>query len=255
MGLFWIPAPAPLPPGWVTLGSPFPPSASVSPWVLGGRCSPRWGAAEGRRRQGPGGSGTAHCGGPGPPGPAEAARGAPPPGRGSRRRQLAAPQLQPQHLPRPDGAGAAGPSAPPSGCSRRAGGGARAEPEPSRLPEPCPRRCPPPGGAAPRRKRQLSRSASARAAPPLQVRVRSRRCKVLGGTDGLRPGPAPPGAAGCLSLGFLRAALRGALRLHRRPRVTRARLQSSCSHRCGRRVRGLAQGLQRLNLSQYQYVI
>lgn len=254
MGLFWIPAPAPPPPGWVTLGEPLSSPSLSLPVGTRRTLSAKVGSRRRPAEAGPGWERDRPLRRAGTSGPAEAARGAPPPGRGSRRRQLAAPQLQPQHLPRPDGAGAAGPCTPPSGCSRGAGGGARAEPEPSRLPEPCPRPCPPPGGAAPRRKRQLSRSASARAAPPLQVRVRSRRRKVLGGTDGLRPGPAPPGAAGCLSLGFLRAALRGALRLHRRPRVTRARLQSSCSHRCGRRVRGLAQGLQRLNLSQYQCV-
>lgn len=119
---------------WMTLGSPFPFQASVSPWELGGRGVPQR-TGEGRRRQGRGGSRTAHCGGPGPPEPLLAARGTPPPGRGSRRLQLAVPQLQPQHLPPPDGAGAARPCAPPtSGCSRGAGGGAGAEPEPSHCP-------------------------------------------------------------------------------------------------------------------------
>lgn len=134
------------------MGSLLPLLASVSLWVLGGRCVLR---REGRQRQGPGGSRTAHCGGPGPPGPAEAARGAPPPGRGSRRRQLAAPQLQPQHLPRPDGAGAARPCAPPLRLQPRRGrrSPSRAQAEP--LPEPCPRTSPPPGGAAPHQERQV----------------------------------------------------------------------------------------------------
>lgn len=204
------------------LGEPLSSPASVSPWVLGGRCGPRWGAAGGRRRQGPGGSGTAHCGGPGPPGPEEAARGAPPPGRGSRRRQLAAPQLQPQHLPRPDGAGAAGPCAPPLRLQprrgRRSPSRARAEP----LPEPCPRRCPPPGGAAPRRKRQLSGSATARAEPPLQVRARSRRRKVLGGLTVPTPRACASGSCRLPVPGL--PPRRPPLRLHHRPRVTRARL-------------------------------
>lgn len=132
LGFFRVPVLASQPPIWVTLRRPLSLPASVSLWVLGGRCVPRQGAGKGRQRQGPGGSGTAHCGGPGPPGPAEAARGAPPPGRGSRRRQLAAPQLQPQHLPRPDGAGAgaAEPCAPPPAAAAAR----EAEPQPSPSP-------------------------------------------------------------------------------------------------------------------------
>lgn len=131
-GSFWVPSQAA---GLGDLGvSLSPPGLSVPVGTLRVPGRVRWGEPE---EAGPGGSRTAHCGGPGPPEPAGAARGAPPPGRGSRRRQLAAPQLQPQHLPPPDGAGAAGPGvSPPSGCSRGAGGGARAEPEPSRCPSP-----------------------------------------------------------------------------------------------------------------------
>lgn len=189
MGLFWVSVLALPPRLWVTLGSLFPLLDSVSLWVLGGRCVLR---REGRQRQGPGGSRTAHCGGPGPPGPAEAARGAPPPGRGSRRRQLAAPQLQPQHLPRPDGAGAARPCAPPaSGCSRGVGGGVPAEPKPSRCRSLARVRARRPVGQP---LTKSARSASARAAPPMQVRARSPRRKVLGGL----PVPTPRACASCI---------------------------------------------------------
>lgn len=124
--------------------------------------------------------------------------------------------------------GALGPPAPlrlQPRRGRRSPSRARAEP----LPEPCPRRCPPPGGAAPRRERQPARSASARAAPPLQVRARSRRRKVLGE---LRvPTPWACAAGSCrLPVSFLRAARRRAPLLHHWPQVTCARLQSSCPH-------------------------
>lgn len=210
----------------MSLGAPSSPGLSL-PVGTRGTLRAQAGAGRGPRRQGPGGSGTAHCGGPGPPGPAEAVRRAPPPGRGSRRRQLAAPQLQPQHLPRPDGAGGRGPAVrPPSGCSLGAGGGARADPEPSRRPSLARVRAA--AGRGRPWQRASARQVRVRAGgASLQVRARSRRRKVLGGTAG----PYAPGLRlrelqiAC-PRGFLRAALRRALRLHHRPLVTRARLQS-----------------------------
>lgn len=159
---------------WVTLGCPFsPPGLSVP---AGGELG------ENQKRQGPGGSRTAHCGGPRPPEPARAARRAPPPGRGSWRRQLVASQLQPQHLPPPDGAGAAGPASPPPPPPPAAAAAREAEPEPS--PSRAAARARPATVAAAGRGAPATApagSACARAAPPLQVRARPpRRCKVLG---------------------------------------------------------------------------
>lgn len=161
MGLLWVPALAPLPPGWVTLGSPFPLPASVSPVgtrrtlraQVGSRgrpaeAGPGWERDRPLRRAGTSGArgGGAPGSSPGPRvaapaagGPAAAASAPAAARRRGRGRALRPPlplRLQPRR-------------------GRRSPSRARAEP----LPEPCPRPCPPPGGAAPRRKRQLSRSA------------------------------------------------------------------------------------------------
>lgn len=114
---------------WATVGSPFLSGLSLpvgTRRVLRAQAG-SWGRPA---EAGPGGSGPPTAA-PGPRGPRRRRAGLLP-RRGSRRRQLAAPQLQPQHLPRPDGAGAAGPAR-PSAAARR-GRRSPAEPEPRRCP-------------------------------------------------------------------------------------------------------------------------
>lgn len=84
-----------------------------------------------------------------------------------------------------------GPARPPSGCSRGVGGGVPAEPKPSRCRSLARVRARRPVGQP---LTKSARSASARAAPPMQVRARSPRRKVLGGL----PVPTPRACASCI---------------------------------------------------------
>lgn len=159
---------------------------------------------------GPGGSRTAHCGGRDLRS-SSWWRGGLLPGRGSRagswrphscslstcRRQTARPgsphlRLQPRR-------------------GRRSPSPARAEPSHGQNPA----RHGPRAGRGRLTRASAAGSSLARAAPPLQVRARSWRRKVLGSLLLPAPGPVPPGAAGCSALGLLHVARHGALRLHR----------------------------------------
>lgn len=80
---------------------------------------------------------------------------------------------------------------PPSGCSRGVGGGVPADPKPSRCRSLVLVRARRPVGQP---LTKSARSASARAAPPMQVRARSPRRKVLGGL----PVPTPRACASCI---------------------------------------------------------